>query len=389
MKHAVEFLMLFLFSMTLLTQATMAQESKPSRKFVAAIDRVMQQQGFRSDEPGAAILILQPGKLHFSKGYGQARLKDTTPITPRTMFELASISKTFTSTAILILQDRGRLSIQDDVRTLLPELPVYHADNPIRIRDLLCHTSGLPEYFDIEDVPRRHKNYWVNADYLDVFSSRKTELKLSFPTGTRYEYCNTNYLLLAMIIERVSKKSYGQFLRDEIFISAGMEHTFVNESPKSVPETHAKGCVRAIGYEWKKKREIWAPEWGVPPDRHEELLIIGDGGIWTNLEDMSRWDVAVRSSQLLKPQTWKSALTPSRTRDGHPLDYGLGWMTYADKNGEVYGYGHDGSWGGFRNSYYRHLTSDRTTVILSNRGSLDTDSLWDALNEVVEQHYGE
>ena len=196
-------------------------------------------------------------------------------------------------------------------------------------------------------------------------------------------------MLLATIVERVGKKSFGRFLHDEIFVPAGMENSFVYESPQAVPNNHAVGCIRAVAYEWKKKKEIWEASWGAPPARSEELLVIGDGGIWTNLQDMAHWDIAVRAGKLLKPETWKLALTPSKTRDGKLFDYGLGWMTYYDKPDEIYGYGHDGAWGGFNSSYYRHLTSDRTTVLLSNRGNIDTDKLWTGLDKLVDSHLGQ
>jgi CubicO group peptidase (beta-lactamase class C family) len=189
-------------------------------------------------------------------------------------------------------------------------------------------------------------------------------------------------------VQRVAKKSLGQFLHEEIFVPAGMEHTFVYESPQAVPEIVAARFNRALGYEWSEKKELWKPAWGTPPDRTEKVLVVGDGSVWSNLEDMAKWDSAVRARKFLKPETWKLALTPAKTRKGKSTGYGLGWWTYADDDGKVYGYGHDGTWAGFENSYYRHLGTNRSTVILSNRDTLDTDELWEALDELVEKHLG-
>ena len=119
-------------------------------------------------------------------------------------------------------------------------------------------------------------------------------------------------MLLAIIIERIGKKTYGQFLRDEIFTPAGMEHSFVYDRPQSSDQNQRAGFVRAVAYEWNRKKKNWQPGWGTPPDRTEEYLIVGDGGIWTNLEDMAHWDDAIRARKLLKPETWKLALTPSK-----------------------------------------------------------------------------
>jgi hypothetical protein len=101
---------------------------------------------------------------------------------------------------------------------------------------------------------------------------------------------------------------------------------------------------------------------------------------------MEKWDLAVRKASFLKPETWKAALTPSKTRDGKTNDYGLGWGLYYNDPKQLYGYGHDGSWGGFETSYYRYLTADRTTVLLSNRGDFDTDKFWESLDKVVDKH---
>lgn len=369
-------------------RATIAPAQEPDAKLVAAIDKIVEKNGITNTEPGVAVLIHQPGKLHFQKGYGLANLKTDKPITPQTTFELASVSKTFTATAILILHDRGKLSIEDDIRQHLPELPSYDPKHPIRIRNLLQHTSGLPDYMQFANVPKPHKTHWVNADYLPMFARDQKTFPLDFPTGSKYQYNNTNFMLLASIIERVSQQTFGTFVREEIFKPIGMKHSFVYEDPATLPK-HPAGDLNAVAYEWRKKKEIWEPSWGTPPDRHEELLTVGDGAVWTNLEDMAKWDLAVRNKQLLTPATWTLALTPSKTQNGKANNYGFGWVLYFNKPDDLYGYGHDGSWGGFKTTYYRYLTADRTTVLLSNRGNMDTDKLWTAVHFAIEKHFKE
>ena len=376
----------FLMTKQVENQCCFSQETRPDGKLVAAIDHLVEKSGILASEPGIAVLVRQPGKLMFKKGYGLANIESGKPITNRTMFELASVSKTFTATAVLILHDRGLLSITDDVRKYLPELPKYDRNAPILVRHLMNHTSGLPEYFDLDDVPKRHNTYWCNEDYLSVFSKRQDELLPTFTAGNKYDYCNTNFILLAIIIERVGKKSYGQFLRDEIFTPAGMEHSFVYERPQSADDNQKAGFVRAVAYEWNRKKKNWQPSWGTPPDRVEEYLTVGDGGIWTNLEDMAHWDDAIRARKFLKPETWSLALTPSKIRNGNHINYGLGWTTYYDQPKKIYGFGHDGSWGGFETSYYHYLTADVTTVLLSNRGNIDTDKFWTGLEKIIEDH---
>jgi CubicO group peptidase (beta-lactamase class C family) len=363
-----------------------AEDTAPSKALVAAVDRLVAKIGIDATSPGVAILIRVPGRLLFQKGYGLANLAQKTRITPGTVFELASCSKPFTATAVLLLHDRGLLSIEDDVRDYIPELPEYDSETPILIRDLLQHTSGLPEYFDFEDVPRRNKTCWVNEDYLSQFAAQQADFPLQFRPGSKYDYCNSNFLLLASLVQRVAKKSLGRFLHDEIFVPAGMEHTFVYDSPQEAPQITDPRYSRAIGYEWNEKRENWKPGWGTPPDRQEKVLVVGDGSVWSNLEDMAKWDSAVRTRKFLKPETWKLALTSAKTRKGKNTGYGLGWFIYAEDDDQVYGVGHDGTWGGFENSYYRHLRTNRSTVILSNHDTMDTDELWTALDELVEKH---
>lgn len=348
-----------------------------------AVDKLVADEDFEAEGPGIAIGVYEPGRVNFRKGYGLADLNAETPITPRTMFELASVTKQFTATAILILYDRGRLSLDDDVRKYLPELPEYRG-GPIRIRHLLQHTSGLPEYFDFDYRKPAGRTYWINEDMVGEFARQRTEFPAEFAAGRKYAYTNSNYLLLATIVARISKKSFGTFLRDEIFTPIGMQHTFAYESPQAPPQPPPAGCNRAVGYKEGKKNK-WRPGWGTPPARNETELTVGDGGIWTNLEDMAAWDAAQRSGVLLKPATIKLSHQPSHTQDGERNDYGLGWDLEFEA-GKLSGYGHDGSWEGFRTMYWRDLQSNRTIVLLSNREDFEPDEFWQSLNDAVEEH---
>lgn len=230
----------------------------------------------------------------------------------------------------------------------------------------------------------------MNEDFIDIFGEKQNHYPLKFRTGTRYGYCNSNFLLLASIVQRVAKKPFADFVREEIFLPAGMQHSFVCQSPQNVlQEAEPDRCNRALGYEWHEEKAEWRPSWGCPPEHPQWNMVVGDGGVWSNLEDMAKWDTAVRAKKFLRPETWKLALTPSTTRDGKVLEYGKGWFIYADDDGSVYGYGHDGSWSGFETTCYRHLGTNRSTVILSNRDTMDTDKLWEALDALVEKHVGE
>ena len=163
---------------------------------------------------------------------------------------------------------------------------------------MLQHVSGLPSYFDLESVPKGNKRYWVNADYLPAMG----KAQLDFPIGQKYEYNNTNYMLMALVIERAAKKPFGEVMRDEIFVPAGMKNTFVHSGPGSIPKNTAPPCNDAIGYE--RNDGSWVATWGLPPAfREADHLEVGDGAIWSTLEDMANWDAALHTNKLLKPAT--------------------------------------------------------------------------------------
>lgn len=345
-----------------------------------AFDALVRSLGFRADLPGLALLVQQQGQPAFMRCVGSAILKDRVPVTPQTMFELASVSKTMTSTATLMLHDRGKLSVDDDIRKWIPEIPEYDKNRPIRIRNLLLHTSGLESYMALGDVSAKNKDYCLNSDYVGEFARQKVPLK--FPTGRQYEYNNTNYMLLAVVIERVSKQSFGSFLRKEIFDPHGMKTAFVNEGPGSIPVV--PGRVDAIGY--GRVEGQWQELWGTPPARQETLLTVGDGAIWCSLEDMAAWDMALRSGKLLKPQTVQRALSPAKTRDGQTTPYGFGWDLIFGQRGRLIGFAHGGSWAGFGAFYHHDIPSNRTYVWLCNGLEFDGDELRERLTQLIDKH---
>jgi CubicO group peptidase (beta-lactamase class C family) len=340
----------------------------------AAVDDLVRKTGVKPTDPGLAVLLTRPGRILLMKGYGLADLRTGAPITRWTRFEIASVSKTFTATALLMLQQRGVISIDDDIRKFIPELPQY-TGGPVRLRHMLQHVSGLPSYFDLKNVPMSRKTYWVSEDYPAAFARQLPQFPLRFSPGRKYEYNNTNFLLMAVAIERIAGKPFARFMQDEIFAPAGMVDTFIYDSPESVPAHSDHPCNNALGYEFKNK--AWVENWGTAPERHEKHLEVGDGAIWSNLADMANWDAAIRSNRFLTPETMRTALTPSKTRDGKTNLYGLGWALFADRTGRIQGFGHAGYWGGFRTDYHHDLADGHTVVVLSNRGlGLDLDAMW-------------
>jgi CubicO group peptidase (beta-lactamase class C family) len=349
-----------------------------------AVDALVQKIGARPSDPGLAVLLIKSGRVLLMKGYGLADLRTQTPISPWTRFEIASVSKTFTATALLMLQQRGLVSVDDDIRKFIPELPQY-ANEPVRIADMLRHVSGLPSYFDLKNVPMGNRTFWVSDDYPTELARQARQFPLRFPTGRKYEYNNTNFLLMAVVIQRISGKPFARFMRDEVFAPAGMVDTFVYDSPASVPVHSDHPCNNALGYEIKNK--AWVESWGTVPARHEKHLEVGDGAIWSNLADMAHWDAAIRANRFLTADTMRRVLVPSRTGDGKTNPYGLGWALFMTRSGKVGGFGHAGYWGGFRTDYHKDFAGDHTVVVLSNRGlGLDLDAMWFKFDAAIRAH---
>jgi CubicO group peptidase (beta-lactamase class C family) len=332
--------------------------------FATGVDSIFVDAGVGPDTPGGAVLVLEHGKEIFRKCYGLAHVKDKRHITPQTTFELASCSKQFTGTAILLLYEHGKLALEDDVRKYLPELPEYDKKNPIRILNLARQTSGMREYMDFQDVKGAHPKFVTNEDYVGLWARERKKFPLYFPTGSDWRYTNTNFMLLALIVERVSKQSFEAFLKKEIFEPLGMKTAGVYERPNFTPHEPA------VGY--TKDKNSFQEAWGTPPFRHETMLTVGDGSVWASLEDMARWDEGWRQGKVLKPATRKLALVPSKYGKDETTDYAFGWGVEVD-NGKITKMGHNGSWGGFHTIVERNVAEDRTLIILGNADTLDVD----------------
>ena len=229
----------------------------------ADVDQLVADYGVTDQTPGVAILVRTPDRVVFPKGYGLADIKSREPITPRTMFELASVGKSFTATAILILQTAGKLSVEDDVRKHVPELPEYRKGRAIRVRDLLQHVSGLPEYMSFEDVPARNKDYWANEDYAGEFARQSQGLSAELSTGA------------AVRVHQLQLHAAGSDHR------AGVQEVvrFVPQRRRIRARGHATNiCVREsaggpaatgrlqprLGYNWRPKRQEWVDAWACP-----------------------------------------------------------------------------------------------------------------------------
>jgi CubicO group peptidase (beta-lactamase class C family) len=323
------------------------------------------------------VLVLKDGKVVHKKGYGLADLEKEVPITPETTFELASMSKQFTATAIMVLHDQGKLSFDDDVRKFLPGLPVYDPKRPIRIRDLLNHTSGLKDY---------PYNLATNAEVFKWLVNRK---KLKRPTGNKYDYCNSGYVTLALVVEAASKKSFHTFLRDEVFKPLGMKSSVAFESRKVLRKQPVLGYGRLeklkdfkgkesaqVVFEMTKRDQVHRVD--------EETLVVGDGSIWSNLDDLARWDQAVRDGRIVKADTWKEAFTNLWLDNGKnpEEDYGFGWNLHFGPDGKLIQVEHGGSWTGFSTQNSIYLNDGLCIVLLCNIWHFNLGKIEDGIHDI-------
>lgn len=306
----------------------------------AGIDGLMQ--AYDGQVPGAAVLVLHDGQAVFRRGYGLAVVEDGTAVTAASNFRLASVSKQFTAAAVLLLVEEGRLGLDQPARRWLPELPP--AASSVTLRQLLSHTSGLPDYEDLMDPADSRQVH--DADVLALLAR---EDRLDFTPGTAYHYSNSGYALLALIVGRASGQDFATFLQQRIFGPLHMTHTVAHQDgADTVTE-------RAYGYSWLDGR--WQRT-----DQSTTSAVLGDGGIYSSLDDLARWDAALYDDRLLSAASRRAMFSPATaTTEPDVPHYGFGWRL----NGRMQW--HSGESIGFRNVILRYPDRHLTVIVLSNR----------------------
>ncbi|MGH7577156.1 MAG: serine hydrolase domain-containing protein [Longimicrobiales bacterium] len=315
---------------------------------VARIDSLFSQYD-RPDAPGYAIGIVQKDRLVYGRGFGIANLDYEIPITPSSVFNVASLSKQFTAACIGILIRQGRLSLEDEVKLHLPQFPDF--PGPIRVKHLVYMTSGLPEYFTLKRPAGRS---W-DLDYFTVDEAIATVLRqprLRFAPGTEWAYSNINYMLLAEIVERVSGGSFAEFARREIFEPLGMVSSHFNDDLGIVVPN------RVTGYNVRESGEY---QQEIRRSPH-----FGGSGLFTTVEDLVRWDRSFETHALGGPELTALVLSTMKFEHDKANDaFGLVWGSYRGLRTIWY----EGGDVGF-SSYMVRLPDERLTVIvLSNLGT--------------------
>ena len=309
-------------------------------------------------QPGAAVMIIQDGKILHEGHYGFADLDKEIPITSRTNFRLASVSKQFAAMAIMILEEDGQISYDDPISQYVPELAPYPG---VTVRHLLQHTGGLPDYYDhidtSGDIP-------TNDDAARLLGEMASP---DFAPGERYEYSNPGYDMLGPIVEAAAGMPFVDFVRERIFNPLHMDNSLVHDH--TFPEIPN----RAIGYD--------PVEDGFEPNDFDPLNgIVGSGGIYSNLEDMYRWDQALYGEQLVSQESLEAAFTAGRNNQGESIDYGFGWRIETTRGHKRVR--HSGSWVGFRTHIARIPDLGFSIIILSNNSEFSPGDYIDPITDI-------
>jgi len=317
-------------------------------------------------EPGAAVLVVKDGRTVYERGYGVTDLRTMRRIDGRTNFRLASVTKAFTAAAVMLLVRDGKLRYEDTLTGLFPDFPEY--GRAITLRRLLNHTSGLPDYEDL--MPPADPSLPVEQVQIKdagVFDLLKRQISGKFAPGTRWAYSNSGYVLLGIIVEKASGCSFSDFLRDRIFAPLKMSNTVAYERGRH------EVAARAIGH--TKEGGRW-----IETDQSPTSATLGDGGVYSSLSDLAKWDEALRRHTLLSEPEMRPAWTPVEVEespptepDGMPAEYGFGWFLNPWK-GRARTW-HYGETAGFRTAIQCFVDDGLTVIVLCNRTDLEARTL--------------
>jgi CubicO group peptidase (beta-lactamase class C family) len=322
----------------------MAQDAQSAK-----VDAAVEAQRKAQKIPGVSLAVCRDGKIVKAGGYGLANVELDVPVTPETIFQTGSVGKQFTSMAVMMLVEEGRIGLDDHLTKYIPESPAAWKD--VTIRQLLTHTSGIADYGGEEETMGKgvinfRKDY-TEEELVPAFA----KMPMDFRPGEKWSYSNTGYVLLGIVIHRVTGKFYGDFLQERIFQSLGMKSTRIISEADIVPH-------RSSGYRLVKG-ELKNQEWVSPT-----LNTTADGALYTNVLDLAKWDAALYTTRLVKQSSLDAIWTPVKLNDGKTYPYGFGW-DLAPKNGHR-AVSHDGAWQGFTMSISRYVEDRLTVIVMTN-----------------------
>jgi len=336
---------------------------------VTAIDRYMAAEMRREDVPGVAVGIYSRGQVLLTKGYGLANIELNVSVKPDTIFQSGSVGKQFTSAAIMMLVEEGKVGLDDSIVKYFPNAP--QSWQAIRVKNLLSHTSGLSEYESNERTGPSGP-FYLRLDYTEDEIVNKIEaLPIEFKPGDKWDYRNTNYVLLGVIIHKVTGSFYADYLQQRIFKPLGMSSTRLISEADIIPN-------RSAGYEVKGEK-LQNQSWVSPT-----FNSTADGALYFNVLDVAKWDAALYGTKVLKQSSLDQSWTVFSLNDGKPNNgnYGFAWMIPSVSGHKLVE--HSGAWQGFRCHFLRYPDDGISVVVLANSDSASPEQFAHVIAGIVD-----
>ena len=346
------FMMLFLVTSSILSQSIAIVDDNTK---AAKIDKLIQY-SFENGMFNGAILVSQDSKTIYKKAFGYADMNNDRILNEASVFYLASVSKQFTAMAIMILKEQKKLSYNDKLSKYFPEFPDY-ADT-VTIKQLMTHTSGIADHYRLGI----YKKGLTNRDVIEVLLKQN---QLGFQPGDRFSYSNGGYVLLSLIVEKVSDMPFHKYMEINIFEPLGMNNTLVYDESAPIIEN------RAVGYNQAGELDDY------------EIFTTGAGGMFSTLDDLHLWDQALYTEKLISKSTLEEAFTSATLNNGEKTNYGYGWGV-SEKDGHKV-VQHSGGLSGYRTFLKRNLYNNSGYIILTNHGdAFNNSGIRNALDDILE-----
>lgn len=348
-----------LLALLLVTAALCALAHAQANEVETRVDDYVRVQMTKQKVPGVAIAVVKDGKPIVVKGYGLANVELNVPVKPETVFQSGSMGKQFTSTAVMLLVEDGKIDLDEKISKYVGEVPA--AWKLITVRQVLTHTAGLANDFsDAEYVQN-----WTE----DQLLTRAKAMPLDFQPGTNWSYSNVGYVVLGIMVSKVSGKFYGDFLQERVFKPLGMTTARIISEADIVPN-------RAAGYRLVKG-ELKNQEWVSPT-----MNTTADGSLYWTVLDLIKWDAALAKGEVLKSSSWDNVYSPAKLANGSTFPYGFGWALNTINGRRLIE--HSGAWQGFKTEIARYVDDGLTVIVLANLAQADPVGLAHGIAETVK-----
>lgn len=329
------------------------------------LDSLLQRIHKRHDFNGS-VLVAKNGKIVYNNEVGYADFKKKEPINKTSLFQLASVSKQFTATAIMLLYQKNKIKLTDTVTNYFPDFPYEN----VTIKNLLNHTAGLPKYFWVAEHKWKKENAPTNKEMMELLASSKVQR--FFKPGRNFDYSNTGYLVLASIVEKVSGLSFNTFVKQNIFDPLGMKNSFVYSFENdSVKENQLVGYRLYRGWRHLKINST------------VNDAIVGDKNIYTTSEDLFKWILGLNNGNLISKELLELMYTKGKTISKREIPYGFGFRIDPKDNNIVY---HHGKWNGFSTGLTQYLEDDLVVIILEHSSYKGITSLTENVKSIVTEN---